>query len=116
MNREGPFMKNKLFLLLVAILLLGASAYGAQRYAAKGLVVQVDAPHKTALISCEKIPEFMDAMLMSFDVRNPKELSSLGPGTMIEFTLIVDQDASYIENIHVHQYLGVEQDPLTAQR
>jgi protein SCO1 len=109
-------MRNKLHLSIVAFLLLTGSACGAQRYAAKGLVVKVDAPHKTALISCEKIPDFMDAMLMSFDVRNPKELSSLRPGTMIEFTLVVDQDASYIENIHVHQYLGVEQDPLTAQR
>jgi protein SCO1/2 len=58
----------------------------------------------------------MNAMVMPFTVRDPQELEALAPGTMIEFTLMVEQADSYIEKIHIHKYEGVEQDPLTARR
>jgi protein SCO1/2 len=58
----------------------------------------------------------MDAMTMPFEVRSGKELDGVGPGTMVEFTLVVERETSYAENIKVRRYEGVEQDPLTARR
>jgi len=103
-------------LLLAAVLLLGSLCPGAQTYSARGLVLKVDKPENSLLISCEKIPDVMDAMVMSFSVRNPKELEGLAAGIMIEFTLVVNDTSSYIEEIHIHPYQGVEQDPSAARR
>lgn len=104
-------------LVLVAVLLLCAvQGWAARSYSARGLVLKVDKARNSLVVSCEKIPEFMDAMAMPFTVRDPKELSALAPGTMIEFTLVVNQETSYIEKIHIHKYESVEQDPITARR
>jgi protein SCO1 len=97
-------------------LLLALHAPAAQRYAARGLILKVDKPHSSLLVSCEAIPNVMDAMVMPFAVRNSQEIEGLTAGTMIEFTLLVDGQDSYIESIHVRQYQGAEQDPLAAQR
>jgi protein SCO1 len=108
-------MRHKL-LSRMAFLLLSYGAAASETHPARGLVVKVDAAHQSLLISCEKIPDYMDAMLMEFQVKNPKEMDALRPGAMIEFTLVVDDKASYIRDIHVHHYESVEQDPLTARR
>ena len=107
--------------LLPMLVLLGAlvSPYGShakETHLASGLVVKVDATHNSVLVSCDEIPNYMSAMVMDFPVRDSKELDSLTPGTMIDFTLVIEQDSSYIADIHVRRYEGVEQDPLTARR
>jgi len=87
-----------------------------QKYAAKGMVLKVDAAHRSATVSCQTIPGFMEAMVMPISVRNSKELEGLAPGTSIDFTLVVDKDRSYAEGIHPQSYRGLEVDPLTARR
>jgi protein SCO1 len=108
-------VKRAIFL-TTALLLSAVHGFAARSYPARGLVLKVDKPHSSLLISCEKIPDFMDAMVMPFAVRDPQELQALVPGTMIEFTLVVDGSTSYIENIHIRKYEGVEQDPIAARR
>src|SRR2546427_10868067 len=54
-------------------------------------------------------------MTMPFSARDAKELEGLKPGTMIDFTLVVEKDSSYAEAIHVHRYQGLEPDPLAAR-
>lgn len=108
-------MRHKLPL-IIAFLLLSYGVAASETHPARGLVVKVDVPHRSLLISCEKIPDYMDAMLMEFQVKNPQEMDALRPGAMIEFTLVVDDKSSYIQDIHVHHYESVEQDPLTARR
>jgi protein SCO1/2 len=108
-------MKNTV--LLMAALALGTgSSWATQEYSASGMVLKVDVLHKTFVVSCHPIPGFMEAMTMPFDVRAPKELEGVGPGTMVEFTLVVDRETSYAENIKIRKYEGIEQDPLTARR
>ena len=104
-------------MMLVVILLFGACASSAtERHAARGLVVKVDLAKKSVLISCEEIPGYMSAMVMPFEVKRGNELEGLGPGTMIEFTVVVDGQSAYIEQIHIHKYESAELDPLTARR
>ena len=109
------FVKRAL-VLAAALSACAAQGWAAKSYSARGLVLKVDKAHNSLVVSCEKIPGFMDAMAMPFDVRDPQELSALAPGTMIEFTLVVDDDTSYVEKIHIHRYEGVEQDPMAARR
>jgi protein SCO1 len=103
-------------ILFAVLLLLTAQGWAAREYAATGVVLKVDQPHKTFVVSCQSIAGFMDAMAMPFDVRTPRELDGVIPGMTVEFTLIVDQKSSYAEHIHVRRYESVEQDPLTARR
>lgn len=108
-------MKNTV-LLLAALMLISGSSWATQEYSASGMVLKVDRLHKTFVVSCLPIPGFMQAMTMPFDVRAPEELEGIMPGTLVEFTLVVDRETSYAENIKIRKYESVEQDPLTARR
>jgi protein SCO1 len=99
-------------LLLVTVL----SAQSIQRYDVTGLVLSVDAPHRTVLVSHDRIPGYMDAMTMPYRVDNPRALDGLKPGDKIEFTLIVSKTSSYISNVHVRAYDNLERDPTQTRR
>ncbi len=107
---------RRIAFLVGALLLSSMPSLAAQSLTAKGLVLKVDKPRHSLVISCEKIPGYMEAMVMSFPVRNPGEMANLDTGAMIEFTIVVNDDSSYIEKIHLHHYEGVEQDPISARR
>jgi len=78
--------------------------------------LKLDLAQKTMVVSAGAIPGFMEAMTMPYSVHDAKDLDGLTPGTMIDFTLVVEKDSSYAEAIHVHSYQGLEPDPLTARR
>jgi len=101
---------------LVTVLLSAIPCFAGQQYSASGLVLKVDAAHKSLLVSCDSIPGFMQAMTMPFEVREVKELDGLVPGAVVGFTLVVDAGSSYAEHIQIRPYGSVEQDPLTARR
>ena len=105
-------------ILVIATILFGWTNLRAatQTYAVRGLVLKIDRPGKSLLVSCERIPGYMDAMVMPFPVRDVSEVDGLTPGVMIEFTLVVDNSSSYIQGIRVHHYESVEADPVSARR
>jgi protein SCO1/2 len=92
------------------------TASSVQRYDVTGLVLTVDAPNRTVLVSHDRIPGYMDAMTMPYRVGNPRELQNLKPGEKIEFTLVVSKTASYISNVHVLEYDSMERDPVQNRR
>src|SRR6266700_5828381 len=102
--------------LLALTLCLITIANADQRYSVRGLVLKLDASHKTMVVSTDAIPGYMEAMTMPYLVRDPKQLDGLKPGTLIDFTLVVEKDSSYAEDIRVHSYQGLEPDPLAARR
>ncbi len=111
--------KHRALLILLAFaasLLWTSEGWAAQRYSAAGLVVNVDMPHQTLVVSCQTIPGYMDAMVMPFSVRDPKALMSLRPGMMVDFTLVPGQDSLDDENIRVRKFESAEQDPFTAHQ
>jgi len=81
-----------------------------------GLVLKVDAAHKSMTVSCNRVPGYMDAMTMPFDVRDAKVLEGIKPGASIDFTVVVNGETSYAENIRAHRYENLEQEPLEARR
>ena len=102
--------------LAVALLSIAANARAAQSYTVRGLVLKVDKPNRSLIVSCESIPNYMNAMVMPFAVRNSVELDGLDAGRMIQFTLVVDGNVSFITGIRVLKYESVEADPLGARR
>lgn len=101
---------------VIAVLILSTSAWAAQQYSAAGMVLRVNPSAKTFVVSCQNIPGFMEAMTMPFEVRDAGELRGLAPGAMVNFTLVVDGEASHAEHVQIRAYESVEQDPLTARR
>jgi len=97
-------------------LLATTHVWAVQRYSASGLVLKVDRAHQSVVVSCREIPGYMEAMVMSFHAREPKELANLEPGSMVEFMLVVDQVSSYVENVRVRRYESPEKEPMTASR
>ena len=108
-------MKRALFL-VVTLLLVAGPGRAEHTYSASGLVLRVDQANGSLVISCEKIPGYMDAMVMSFPVSKTEKLAEVGVGAMIEFKLVVDGESAHIEGIRVHRYDGAEQDPSSARR
>lgn len=101
---------------VMAAMFVCVPLWAAQPYIVNGMVMKVDAAHKTLVVSCDAIPNYMEAMTMPFEVRDDNELRGLAPGTMVTFTLEVDKDSSYAEHIDARPYESAELDPFTARR
>jgi protein SCO1/2 len=86
------------------------------RYSVRGMVLRVDPEKRLFVVSHEAIDGLMSGMIMPFEVRDAAELKALGPGALVDFTLIVGKDAGYATDIKVRRYQTAEQDPLTARR
>ena len=96
--------------------LASSLAIGAERYPVTGIVLKVDPPHHSFVASCAAIPGYMEAMSMSYSVRNAKELVDLKPGATVAFTLVVEKGDAYVEGIRPHRFETMEREPLLARR
>jgi protein SCO1/2 len=81
--------------------MFGCQKAPEQRFDLKGKVVAVDPAHRQVTIAHEKIPGFMDAMTMSFDIGDDWAVAVLAPGQRIEATLVVRGDRSWIEGLRI---------------
>lgn len=92
------------------------TGWTAERHSAFGLVLQVDRAHHSIRVSCHEIPGYMDAMVKDFPVRNGKDLDGLEPGTLIDFTLVVEKDTTYATGIRIHQFQSTEPEPMAVRQ
>ncbi len=111
MRRLGSYLVSISMLICCVSL-----AFAEQRYSVRGLILKLDPAHNSIVISSDAIPGYMDAMSMPYTIRDSKQLEGLKPGMLVDFALVVQQTSSYVENIHVHKYQGLEPDPLAARR
>jgi protein SCO1/2 len=93
---------------------VSAQAPAAQQHAARGLVVNVDTRHRALVVSCDAIPGYMDAMDMSFDVRDPRMLSALKPGMAVRFTIVPQGKELFAEKIEQATTATFESEPIEA--
>ena len=102
--------------LVMLFLLFAAPRVFGETYLASGLVLLADREHLSLKVSCQAIPGYMEAMVMTFPVHNPKALDGLKPGMLIDFKLDVRKDAAYAEQIHVRAYENSTQEPMAARQ
>jgi len=77
-----------------------AASAAARRYPFRGIVRAVDAPKREVTVEHEAIPDFMDAMTMSFPVHDdPQVFEILHPGDRLEAKLVVDGGNYWLEQI-----------------
>jgi protein SCO1/2 len=102
---------------IVALLAcLPALAAAADRYSVTGLILSIDHSHRSFTASCAEIPGYMKAMVMPIPVRDAKALTGLKSSMFVDFTLVVEKDRSWAENIHIHEYENLAQEPLLVRR
>lgn len=94
-----------------ALLLSATSACATRRYPVAGMVLQVDKPQQTMVVSHEQIPGYMEPMAMPFRVRDPRSLEGLQPGMQVEFLLVVNQNESWAERVRLKGGARFEVDP-----
>jgi len=87
-----------------------------QKHPAKGIVLSADATHNSLTISCDAIPDYMDAMEMPFSVRDPHVLQPLTPGTAVSFTIVKRGKDLFADDIHILTSTNLESEPLQAAR
>ena len=71
----------------------------AKTYAVDGIVVAVDPPARTMLVSHRAIAHYMPAMMMPFRVESEAEVAALHPGERILFDLTVTKAQSVARHI-----------------
>lgn len=75
----------------------------AKHYQLSGKVISVNTRDQTASIDAAAIPNYMEAMTMSYPISNKPELESLHPGDQIQATVNVydsgDYDLSAIKKV-----------------
>src|SRR5689334_24852565 len=102
--------------LLMLSLLFAAPRLFGETYSASGVVLLADRDNLSLAISCQAIPGYMEAMVMTFPVHNSKALDGLKPGVLIDFRLDVRKDAAYAEQIHIRAYENPTQEPMAARQ
>jgi protein SCO1/2 len=73
----------------------------AARHHAQGLVLRVDHAASTVTVSHDAIPGYMDAMVMPFTARDPREVADVRPGDRIAFRLNVKKDRTHIDRVQL---------------
>ena len=94
-------MLNRVLLLLPVLALVSCqhAPSTAKTFSVRGTVVELKPENRTAVIRHERIPGYMNAMTMPFNVRDTNELAQLKPGDQINFRLVVTDNESSIDHI-----------------
>jgi protein SCO1/2 len=87
------------FALAVGSLTAGADDDSVHAYPAHGVVKRIAPDHRQVTIHHQLIPGYMMEMTMDFNVENTNELNAIVPGDKVDFTLVVNETNSWVENI-----------------
>jgi len=76
-------------------------AAAEKRYPVKGEIRSLDAPERQIVVAHDEIPGYMAAMTMPFRVHDEATFNMLGPGDVIEATLVVSGDSDHLVDVIV---------------
>jgi len=76
-----------------------AAGTNIQIFQVKGVIVEMLPAEKTVRIQHETIPGYMDAMTMSFEVKDTNELAGLNAGDTVTFRMLVTEHDGWIDQI-----------------
>jgi protein SCO1 len=109
-------VRGIIFVLFFLILARAATAFPDDKHDISGVVLKVDHERHSLLVSCKSVPGYMDAMVMSFPVRDATVLDSLQPGEAIQFSFVVNGSTGYADNIRTRPFQSLELDPTQTRR
>jgi protein SCO1 len=92
-------MKRLLAVVMVAGCVMSCRQTAPRTFAVRGVVHELKPQEKKAIIAHERIPGYMEAMTMPFDVKDTNELAGLRRGDEITFRLLVSEEDSWIDRV-----------------
>ena len=102
---------------LTSIIVLSAGALAAPTHdSASGMVVKINPPTSTIIVSCDPISGKTTERVRAFSVRDRNRLQSLRPGDTAQFTITTEDRNTYADDLTVKKFETVETDPLQARR
>jgi protein SCO1/2 len=88
-----------ILLTLLVAMIVSCKQEQQKIFLVKGLVQEVMPERNRVKIAHEEIPDYMSAMTMTFDVKDPRELAGLQPGDEVSFRMIVTEKDGWIDQI-----------------
>lgn len=122
-NHASILRLRQSFLLILATLLSGllfacnaprGEQLAAQRYDLKGKVVSVDKTRQEVVVAHEEIPGYMEAMTMTFPLKDKDALGVVGAGDRMQATLVVADDGYWLENPVITKAIAEDADTSAA--
>lgn len=86
---------------LLSVLAVLASTGCARHFTTTGLVLHVDRLRSVATISHDRLPGFMDAMAMPFDLKGLARAAAIVPGDRVRFRLAVKRSRTWVDRVEV---------------
>jgi protein SCO1/2 len=80
------------------------------------MLLEIDRSHAEITVSCNAIPDYMDAMVMEFWVHKSDELGSMKPGASISFNIAQQSHKLYAEQLQIVPGESAEAEPAEAAR
>jgi len=110
-------MKMGRAFLALALLVPAAMAMAAgEPHTAQGVLLKADPASRTIEVSCDAIPGYMDAMVMTFAVRNTEALKDLQPGGTVRFTMMEEGNEEFADHLEAIKVQNYESEPTEASR
>lgn len=94
--RVGARLPRPCYFLLLTLALSCQPLAPPEKLVGRGVVQKVVADDRRVVIAHDDIPDFMRAMTMSFEVRDPALLEQLTPGEHVRFTLEKTDQTLYL--------------------
>jgi protein SCO1/2 len=110
-------MKMGRAFLALALLVPAAMAMAAgEPHTAQGVLLKANPASRTIEVSCDAIPGYMDAMVMTFAVRNTEALKNLQPGGTVRFTMMEEGNEEFADHLEPIKVQNYESEPTEASR
>ena len=110
-------MKMGRAFLALALLVPAAMAMAAgEPHTAQGVLLKADPASRTIEVSCDAIPGYMDAMVMTFAVRNTEALKNLQPGGTVRFKMMEEGNEEFADHLEAIKVQNYESEPTEASR
>lgn len=83
------------------IVLSGTWFSSGTEYPFRGQIVDLLPERRKVIVAHDEIPGYMQAMTMSFAVKDGEKFEELTPGDEISATLVVQEDRSWLQDIRI---------------
>jgi protein SCO1/2 len=103
--------------LTLALLIPAALAAGAGNpHTVQGVLLKADTASRTIEVSCDAIPGYMDAMVMTFAVRDAEVLKNVKIGDTVRFTMVEEDNKEFADHLQSISVQNYEAEPTEARR
>jgi protein SCO1/2 len=104
------------FLALALLVPATLAAAAGESHAAQGVLLKADPASRTIEVSCDAIPGYMNAMVMTFAVHDTEVLKTLQPGGTVRFTMVEEGNEEFANHLEAIKVQNYEADPTEASR